>query len=120
MLPDFAEGEPGWEAVFAAAYFGASLIVAYLVWFIFNRVLVALTRRTSTKLDDLIVRAIGRPLFIFVLVFGPYASLTAVTYLDEYQDQLDRGLLSAEIAIVGYAIKRIINALLTWYGAEMA
>lgn len=120
MLPDFAIGDPGWEAVFGAGIFAISLVVAFIVWFTFNKVLTRITARTGTTLDDLIVKAIGGPLFIFVLVFGPYTALTATTYLDEYQGQLDRGVLSAEIIIVSYAIKRIIAALLTWYGKEIA
>ncbi len=120
MLPDFAKGEPGWEAIFGAAIFGASLVVAFIVWFIFNKVLAQLMARTGNTLDDRIIKAVGGPLFIFVLVFGPYTALSATTYLDDYQDQLDRGLISAEILIVCYGIKRVVGALLTWYGAEMA
>ena len=111
MLPDFAKGEPGWEAVFGVAIFGISLVVALIVWFTFNKVLTRITARTGTALDDLMVKAIGGPLFIFVLVFGPYTALTATTYLDEYQGQLDRGLVSAEIVIACYAVKRIVAAL---------
>ncbi|MEE9199640.1 MAG: hypothetical protein V3U26_07600, partial [Dehalococcoidia bacterium] len=120
MLPDFAQGSPWWEAAFGGAYFAASLVVAFLVYIIFNRFLTALARRTRTSLDDLVVKAIGRPIFIFTLVFGPYVALTATTYLDDDQDLLDRGLLTAEIIIVGYAIKRIITAILTWYAKEIA
>ena len=120
MLPEFAKGSPGWEAVFGASIFGASLIIAFLVYLIFNRVLKVMAGRTRTTLDDLLVKAIGLPLFIFVLVFGPYTALTAVTYLDDRQDLIDRGLLAAEIIIVGYAIKRVLAALITWYGKEIA
>ena len=120
MLPDFAVGNPGWEAIFAVSIFGASLIIAALVYLVFNKVLKVLAGRTRTTLDDLIVKAVGRPIFIFVLVFGPYTALTATTYLDDHQDQLDRGLLSAEIIIVGYAIKRVLGALIKWYGTEIA
>ncbi|MCH8088471.1 MAG: mechanosensitive ion channel family protein [Chloroflexi bacterium] len=120
MLPDFAVGNPGWEAIFATSIFGASLIIAALVYFVFNKILKVLAGRTRTTLDDLIVKAVGRPIFIFVLVFGPYTALTATTYLDDHQDQLDRGLLSAEIIIVGYAIKRVLGALIKWYGTAIA
>ena len=119
MLPDFAEGSPGWEAAFGAAIFGASLVAAFLVSCIFNRVLKALAQRTKTVLDDLMVQAIGLPIFLFVLVFGPYIALTATTYLDDDQDLLDRGLLAAEIVIVGYALRRIASAVLIWYAEEI-
>ena len=115
MLPDFAKGSPGWEAVFGASIFGASLILAFIVYIIFSKVLTALAGKTRTNLDDLIVKALGWPVFVFVLVFGPYTALSATTYLDDHQNQIDRGLLSAEIIIVGWAVKRMITALLAWY-----
>jgi len=120
MLPDFAKGSPGWEAAFGAAIFGASLVIAVLVYFLFNKILKILVGRTKTTLDDYIVKALGRPVFLFVLVFGPYVALTSTTYLDKWQDVLHRALLSAEIVIVGYAVKRLLDALTRWYGEEIA
>ena len=120
MLPEFATGSPGWEAAFGGIIFAISLVSALLISLIFNRVLKVLARRTKTVLDDLMVDAIGIPIFLFVLVFGPYTALTVTTYLEDKQDLLDRGLLAAQIVIVGYGVRRIVSGLLTWYGKEIA
>ena len=120
LLPEFAVGSAGLEAAFGAAYFGVAIVAAFLVYFLVSKVVRKATGRTSTSLDDLLVSAIGRPVFLFVLVFGPYIGLTATTFLDEHQELVDRGLLSALILVVGYLIKRVIDAVIIWYGQEIA
>ena len=120
LLPEFAVGSAGLEAAFGAAYFGLSIVAAFLVYFIVNRIVRRLTGKTKTSLDDLLVSAVGRPVFLFVAVFGPYIGLTATTYLSEHQGLIDRGLLSALILVVGYLVKRVLDALITWYAQEIA
>ena len=120
LLPDFAVGSAGLEAAFGAAYFGVAIVAAFLVYFIVSKVVRRATGKTSTILDDLIVSAIGRPVFLFVVVFGPYLGLTATTFLDAHQELVDRGLLSALIFIVGYLLKRLVDAVIIWYGKEIA
>ncbi len=120
MLPEFAIGSAGLEAAFGAAYFGLSIIAGFVAYFIVSRLIRAVAGRTRTSLDDQIVNAVGRPVFLFVVLFGAYAGLTASTFLDEHQDQVDRGLLSAAIVIGGYLVRRMLNALIAWYGEEVA
>ena len=120
LLPEFAIGSAGLEAAFGAAYFGLTVVLAFLVYFIVTRVVRRATGRTRTSLDDLLVSAIGRPIFLFVVVFGPYIGLTGTTFLDAHQELVDRGLLSALIVVVGYLLKRVVDAVLTWYGMEIA
>ena len=120
LLPEFAVGSAGLEAAFGAAYFGLTVVLAFLVYCIVTRVVRRATGRTSTSLDDLLVSAIGRPVFLFVLVFGPYIGLTGTTFLDAHQELIDRGLLSALIVVVGYLLKRVVDAVFTWYGMEIA
>ena len=120
LLPEFAVGSAGLEAAFGAAYFGVAIVAAFLVYFIVSKVVRRATGKTSTTLDDLIVSAIGRPVFLFVVVFGPYIGLTATTFLDAHQEVIDRGLLSALIFVVGYLLKRLVDAVIIWYGKEIA
>ena len=120
LLPEFAIGSAGLEAAFGAAYFGASIIAGFLVYFIVTRIVRRATGKTGTSLDDKIVDAVGRPVFLFVVLFGAYAGLTASTFLDTHQEQVDRGLLSAVIVVAGYLVSRLVHALISWYGAEIA
>lgn len=47
-----------------------SLIGAYLVSFIINRTLVVMARKTKTDLDDQIIAALHRPIFLSVIFYG--------------------------------------------------
>lgn len=120
LLPEFAIGSAGLEAAFGAAYFGVSIIAGFLVYFIVSRIIRTAAGKTRTSLDDLVVNALSRPIFAFVVLFGMYAGLTASTFLDTHQEQVDRGLLSAVILVAGYLISRLLHALITWYGSEIA
>ena len=101
-------------------YLAGFIVAAFIVYFVVIKVVRRLTGKTSTSLDDLLVHAVGQPAFLFVLVFGPYTGLTATTYLDGHQETVDRGLLSALILVVGYMLKRVVDALIAWYGKEIA
>lgn len=120
LLPEFAIGSAGLEAAFGAAYFGVSIIAGFLVYFIVSRIIRTAAGKTRTSLDDLVVNALSRPIFAFVVLFGMYAGLTASTFLDTHQEQVDRGLLSAVILVAGYLVSRLLHALITWYGSEIA
>ena len=120
LLPDFAVGSAWWEAAFGGAYLAGFIVAAFIAYFIANKVVRRLTGKTHMSLDDLLVDALGRPVFLIILVFGPYTGLTSTTYLDVHQETIDRGLLSALILAVGYMIKRVVDALIGWYGKEIA
>ncbi len=120
LLPEFAIGSAGLEAAFGAAYFGVSIIAGFLVYFIVSRIIRTAAGKTRTSLDDLVVNALSRPIFAFVVLFGMYAGLTASTFLDTHQEQVDRGLLSAVILVAGYLVSRLLHALISWYGSEIA
>lgn len=120
LLPEFAIGSPGLEAAFGAAYFGASIIAGFLVYFIVSRIIRKAVEKTGTSLDDLVVNALSKPILLFVVLFGIYAGLTASTFLNAHQEQVDRGLLTAVILVAGYLVSRLLHALLSWYGSEIA
>lgn len=120
MIPDFAKGSPLWEALFAAIVLGAALTVALLVHPLLTRVAKLLTRRTKTTLDDLLVEAISRPLFLFILAHGLFLALTTISYLDEWQDYVNRAWLVAVMVVVFVGIQRALSALTRWYGQEVA
>ena len=120
LLPDFAVGSQLWEAAFGGAYFLGSILIAFVTYFILKNVLKWFTSKTTSSIDDLLVEAIKRPVIMFFIVLGPWPGMTATTYLDRFQDILDRALLAALILVVGYLLKRVVDAVLKWYGDEIA
>jgi small-conductance mechanosensitive channel len=61
--------------VASAAWFGAAVVLAGLVHVVTTRLLPRLTRRTKTDLDDEILRILGRPLFMTVVLIGAFTSI---------------------------------------------
>jgi small-conductance mechanosensitive channel len=120
MIPDFARGSPAWEALFAAIVFGASILVALLLHPTLTRVVKAFTRRTRTTLDDLLLEAVTRPLFLFILVQGTFLALTTTSFLDRWQGAVNKAWVIIAGGVVIYGVQRVLSAFLKWYGAETA
>ncbi len=120
MLPDFAKGQPLWELAFGGIILGISLVVALMLHPLLTRVAKALTARTKTTLDDLLLKAVSRPLFILILVQGLFLALTTTTFLDRWQDYVNRAWLVSVMAVIIYGLQRSLSALITWYGQEVA
>ncbi|MSQ13829.1 MAG: mechanosensitive ion channel family protein [Dehalococcoidia bacterium] len=120
MIPDFARGSPAWEALFAAIVFGASILVALLLHPALTRVVKAFTAKTKTTLDDLLLEAVTRPLFLFILVQGFFLALTTTTFLDRWQVGVNKAWVVFAGGVVIYGLQRVIVAVLKWYAAELA
>ena len=83
-----------------------TLIIAYLAKFIFRKVLKPLTKKTETKVDDLIIKSISSIVFYVVLVLGikygfQYFELKTAIY-----NNLINTLL---VIIVSLLLVRIVN-----------
>lgn len=120
MIPDFAKGSPGWEALFAAIVFGASILVALMLHPALTKVVKAFTARTKTALDDLLLEAISRPLFLFILVHGSFLALTTTSFLDPWQSAVNKAWVILAGGIVIYGVQRVLSAFLKWYASEIA
>lgn len=120
MVPSFFRESIGGELLLLLAIVAISIVLSQVVVFAFDKVLRAFTRRTRTILDDLMIEALRRPIFLFVFVVGLYAALTSASFLNPYQEVINRGLLAVELALVVYGTNRIAGALATWYAREVA
>ncbi len=69
---------------------GASLIAASVIN-LSLRILTKKAEKTGTKLDDIILHTIGRPLYILVIVAGLYYAIHATPYLGDMINRFDEG-----------------------------
>ncbi len=120
MLPEFARGSVLWESGFGAIIVLAALGVALIVHQLLTHFAKLLTSRTKTTLDDLFVEAISRPVFVFILAQGLFLALTSTSFLDRWQSYINKAWLATVMAIVFYGIQRLVNAIIRWYGQEVA
>jgi MscS family membrane protein len=89
-----------------------SLIVALLAKFIVRRVLKPLTKRTKTKVDDLIVKSISAVIFYAVLIFGLKLSLGYFQFESSILQNLVDSVLVLVVAV--FMIRIIHNFAKHW------
>jgi len=119
-MPGVVRGDPLYEALYALGILLLSWVAAWLLSRLL-RVLMRLTSsRTRTRLDDLLLGAIRPSLVAFVVAQGLFVALTQVSFLDEGQDHINKAWVAVVLALVFVALQRILAALLTWYGSEIA
>lgn len=120
MVPNAIRGSPLWEALYALGIVALAVAVAWLVLYLLNFVVRRLTSRTATRLDDLLLRAARGPVVAIVVVQGVFVALTAVSFLNPWHPQINRVWGVGVLAVLFWALQRILSALLTWYGEEIA
>lgn len=101
---------------------GASLLLAAVINLIL-KILIKKAEKTGTKIDDIILLAIGRPLYILVIVAGIYYAIHETPYLGEIINNFDGDYRYRHFLLTLFGtwiaasfIKRIIRE----YGYEIA
>ncbi|MDP2765875.1 MAG: hypothetical protein Q8O41_00245 [Candidatus Methanoperedens sp.] len=92
-----------------------TLTSSFVIANILNLVLEKLRRRaetTETKLDDIILHAIGRLLYILVIVAGLYYAIHQTPYLGELINRFDEGYRL--VALADMSAMYIIWLILVW------
>ena len=120
MISDFVRGSVLWEMVVGAGILAATIVVAFLLRLLLVHAGKRLTGSTKTTLLDFVVKAVSKPLLIFVIIYGAFFSLTSVTFLDSFQSRINQAWLVSTVIVVVYTLRRVTNAILNWYGSEVA
>lgn len=97
-----------------------SLVIAKIVNFIVKKLVLHITSKTKTILDDLLLKAISKPIFIGIFIAGIQVSLGTLSLLSTYMAEIAFGFTIIYAAFVGWFAVRIINAIVSWYTLEMA
>ena len=93
----------------------AAGVVAALARLIFGPVLRKLSSRTETKLDDIVIRALQRPLVSLILVAGLWGAVRHLPYWRPTDLALINKVASvAVILIVVAGVLRVFNAVSEW------
>jgi MscS family membrane protein len=101
---------------------GASLLLAAVINLIL-KILLKKAEKTGTKLDDIILHAMGKPLYIMVLVAGLYYAVHETPYIGEMMNNFDGDYRYRHFLLTLFGtwvaaslVKRIIRE----YGYELA
>lgn len=96
-------------------------VFARVVTLFVDRIVVRLTGRTSTELDDLIINAVRTPVFLSIVLLGVRFGLNELDFLDETWRRVFEGMLFVGFVLVAYLVLyRLISQLLSWYAGSLA
>jgi len=98
----------------------AFVALAFVVKLLMQRVVSFFTKKTKTILDDLIVRAVKTPVFIALIVAGVWIGISRLPELVAYIPFIHKIFSCIYIIIIALLVAGIANAILTWYGTEIA
>jgi small-conductance mechanosensitive channel len=97
-----------------------SILVSRIVYVILHATFGRVSAKTRTNLDDLLFRAISKPVLLGGLLVGLYLVSVTWDFLLPYMETSHLIFTVAGIVYAGFVLIRIINALLEWYMEEVA
>jgi small-conductance mechanosensitive channel len=96
----------------------ASVVLAYLVEAIIRRTLVVLASRTITNLDDHIIEALRRPIFLSVIFVGLWLAATSFGLDDSGRFVVRAGLETIAVLVWTVALMQIGSLLIVTVGTK--
>ncbi len=96
----------------AGVFILASIIIAKITQLVFSRVLVRLTVKTDTDLDDKLVGQLERPIFVTVVCAGLYSAVSILDLEPELKGTLRSIIHTVLIVVWLFSGARIISTLL--------
>ncbi|MCI5059421.1 MAG: mechanosensitive ion channel family protein [Flavobacteriales bacterium] len=92
-----------------------SLIAGKMLYWLFNRVFKQLTKKTETKLDDIIVDMIEEPIVAILVIIGSWYAIDLLTFTEAVGNFIDKSLGAAITLTVTWLIIRLIDAIIEEY-----
>src|SRR3989338_4654827 len=120
MVYEFFSALPYGNYVFAALVVAASIVAAKVAMLIFERTLIRATSKTKTMLDDAIIHAIRKPLYIAVILVGTLFAVDSLNVTDAYIGGIRHVLFVVWVMLGAYALNGIVAALFQWYSAQIS
>ncbi|MBI3954186.1 MAG: mechanosensitive ion channel family protein [Chloroflexi bacterium] len=108
------------DLVRSLAVFFGGLLVAWFVYPVARTVVKRLTARTKTTLDDLLIQALERPVFLAIVMVSAYLALAVLPIVDRYELVFRRAVGALAVLLGTYTGSRLVNVFITWYGQELA
>lgn len=116
----FAFAGPYSEYIVALIIIIVSVFVAKVIVVSVQKKLAALTAKTDTILDDLIIKAIGKPIYLGVILAGVFFALQSLTALAAYSQTISMAFTVIYVLFAAFFVTRIVDAILQWYSKEIA
>ena len=94
------------------------VILGYLSRFILKKHLKKYAAKTETKLDDILIAALHKPVMVFFVIAGMWLAGDYLKLPDRIHLYLNRGLFIFLVISTTYICIKIVNNLITYYGSK--
>jgi len=108
------------EIITAFIIFITSIIAAKLVFFILERYVAKIAKKTKSTLDDEILQSIKKTIYAFIILIGAYFALTFITLLNPYSEGIYKAFMVIAVLIAVFTLTRIIGVFVGWYAKTIA
>lgn len=111
---------PYGSELYAAVLILLAVIIGKAFTVVLGRWVHRLTKRTESTLDDMMLKAVQRPIFVGIILGGVFFALPSITLLAGFTEDIALGF-SVVWTLFGlwFAI-RVTNGLVEWYATEVA
>ncbi len=114
---------PEWslnQIITALLTLAAFVAAGSLAYFILTRIAAKLAGRTTTSLDNLLLRAIEKPVVLAIIIFGLNLALKTLPLSGRVSTIQHAVVQGFTAALTMYAAHAVAEALLKWYAQEIA
>ena len=120
LIETFIPGIPYPTLIDSILFLVVSILASRLIYIILHATFGKVSARTKTNLDDLIFRAISKPILLGGFLVGLYLVSVTWDFLLPYRETSHIIFTIAGILYAGFVVIRIINGILEWYMNEVA
>lgn len=100
------------EYLMAIVIFAASVLIAKVVNFILKTYVKRITERTKSDLDDLVLKAITKPLYVLIIFIGLYFAFKKISILNPHAIIVDNVFLVIIVLNVAFIVSRVFSVLI--------
>lgn len=98
----------------AGLIMAVAIAIAFLIHFLMNVYLSTVAKKTSTVLDDMLISALKKPMYMLAIVTGFYISLAQINALAGYAPVITRIYQALIIVLFAYATSKVISSVINW------
>jgi len=93
----------------------ATVILAKLLYFIIGKFIIKLTKRSKTKIDDILVSRMKDPVIFLLVLTGIYFAIKTLNFSSGLLDVLDKAYFFLLLIDFAWALTRFVDALILEY-----
>src|SRR3989344_2531528 len=94
------------EIIYAVAGIAGSFIAAKLLYFIINRYVKSIAKKTKTEIDDELLEVLEKPFITAMLLIGLYFSVIQIDYAKRYTSSINDAIFIFWVILAIFALHR--------------